>query len=137
MGEPPKLQWQALANFVNAKLAERGWSAAHLARESGIGTNTISRMRDAKPQQIQLQTFVALAGTLEVDLWRILEIAGYQIEQPSAPAEADLQFAQSLARQIDSFPELRPIVHRLFDLDEADRRAVLAFLTLLRQQRER
>jgi len=138
MAVPPQgdLQWQALANFISAKLAEKGWSDSRLAKESGVGGATVSRLLKARPQQIQLQTFVALAGALEVELWRLLEVAGYPIEQPSPPAETDLRFAQQLARQLDSFPELRPIVRLLFDLDEADRRAVTAFLNALATLRD-
>jgi transcriptional regulator with XRE-family HTH domain len=137
MGIPEgPLKWAALANFVNRCLEQKGWDDVDLVRESGISAPTVWRILKAKPHRIKLQTFVVLAQALDVELWEILEVAGYPIEKPSPPAEADLRFAERLARQLDAFPELRPIVTWLFELPDADRRAVIAFLTTLREWRD-
>lgn len=131
MSAPPKLN-MGLANFIRKRMNEIQIKQKDLSDKFGIQKSTASRWLNGNiGDPPELPTFVAFSEALQTPLWRLLEQAGYKIEQPTDPEASDRQ----LARQIEATAELRPIVQWLFDLDLADRVAVMTFVEVLQRRR--
>lgn len=112
-----------LSQFLYDELQRRGVSLSDFALQSGIPKQTLSNIINNPSSKPELATFVRIADGLNMPLWKILEIAGYRI---FAPGEEEDSIR--LARTVDSFPWLKPILERLLALNPQDRAAVLAFL---------
>lgn len=122
-----------LANYLRDELNRRGWSATQLAARARLPKQTISNILNKPEMTPELPTYVALAEALGVSLAFLLERAGYTIEKMDDPEESN----RRLARQIDAFPWLQPILGWLLDLDPEDRAGVEAYLESVRRQRGR
>jgi transcriptional regulator with XRE-family HTH domain len=120
-----------LSNYLNDQLKERGWEQKDLVARSGLPKATVSRVLGDKVETPDLPTFVSLAEALGVSLAFLLERAGYTVERLNDPEESTRQ----IARQIEAFPWLQPILQWLLDLDPEDRAGVVAYFEALRRQR--
>lgn len=120
-----------LTNYLSDELKRRGWNPTQLANKSGLPKQTISNVLNKPDAVPELPTYVALAEALGVSLAYLLERAGYMVERLEDPEES----TRRLARQIDAFPWLQPILQWLLDLDPEDRAGVIAYLESVRRQR--
>ncbi len=120
------------ANFIRKRMKDVPVSQQELTTKFGIPSGTVSRwMNGNLGDNPTLQIFVAFSEALQTPLWKLLEQAGYRIEEPTDPEVAE----RELARQIEATPELLPIVHWLLDLDLSDRAAVMTFVEILQRRR--
>jgi transcriptional regulator with XRE-family HTH domain len=128
----PAQESHRFRNYVLKRMKDNGFQTqSDLAAKVGLNAPTLNRLITGKVKDPELPTFVLLAEALGDPLWRILEEAGYKVEQPTDPEASE----RELARQIEATPELRPIVEWLFDLDLADRVAVMTFVEILQRRR--
>ena len=120
-----------LGNFLRDELERRGWTQSRLAARAHLSKQTLSNIINDPSIAPDLPTLVSLADGLNMSLARLLERAGYAVERTDDPEESIHQ----LARQIDAFPWLQPILTWLIELDLEDRAGVIAYLKTVRQQR--
>lgn len=131
MAAPTNLNHK-FANFVRKRMKEVQVEQKELTVKFGIPGGTASRwLKGNLGDPPSLPVFVMFSEALQTPLWQLLEQAGYKIEQPTDPEASE----REMARQIETTPELRPIVQWLFDLDLADRAAVMAFVEILQRRR--
>lgn len=120
-----------LSNYLQEQLAERGWEQKDLVARSGLPKATVSRVLSGQVETPDLQTFVGLAEALGISLARLLERSGFVVERLDSPEESTAR----IARQIEDFPWLQPVLQWLLDLDPEDRAGVTAYLKSIRHQR--
>lgn len=128
-----RIMGSELGNYLRDEISRRGWTQTRLASEAGLPKQTLSNVINDPANTPDLPTLVALAGALNVSLSYLLERAGYTVQRTEDPEESTRQ----LARQIEAFPWLQPILTWLVELDLEDRAGVIAYLESLRQQRGR
>jgi transcriptional regulator with XRE-family HTH domain len=122
-----------LSNYLRDEMARRGWSLTQLANKAGLPKQTVSNVINNPDANPELPTFVGLSEALGISLAFLLERAGYTVKRLEDPEESTGQ----IARQIEAFPWLQPILQWLLDLDPEDRAGVAAYLEALRRQRGR
>lgn len=122
-----------LSNYLQDELRRRGWSLTQLANKAGLPKQTVSNVINNPEANPELPTYVGLSEALGVSLAFLLERAGYAVERLDDPEESTRQ----IARQIEAFPWLQPILQWLLDLDPEDRAGVVAYFEALRRQRGR
>lgn len=122
-----------LANYLRDELKRREWTATQLAQKAGLPKQTISNILNRPDVKTELPTYVALSDALGVSLAYLLERAGYVVESLEDPDEATYR----IARQIEAFPWLQPIVRWLLELDPEDRAGVVAYLESVQKHRGR
>jgi len=126
-----RIMGSELGNFLRDEIKRRGWTQTRLAARSHLPKQTISNIITDPSNTPDLPSLVAIADALEISLARLLERAGYTVDRTDDPEESTRQ----LARQIEAFPWLQPILMWLIELDLEDRAGVIAYLKSVRQQR--
>lgn len=119
-----------LADFLGQKLKESSYRELEgVTRVSrGALENIINRDNTELPK---LETLEKIAVAYHLPLWRIVEMAGADLD---LPGDADM-LARQLTGLAANLPEIDPIVEHLLSLHPDDLRGVVAYLEAVRRQR--
>lgn len=121
----------ALTTFIRDELARQNMSQQDLAERSGIPDATLSRILTGQVDEPKGSQISRIAKALGVPFWQLMQIAGYTTATPDDPDEEQ----QRIATIIAADPGLQPVMDQVSRLNANDRLAVLAYIELLRQQR--
>lgn len=94
----PRAPARRLWERVERAMLHRGWNKSDLARESGLGRNTIDGLY--KGRRPSVRTVKTLAELFGLDLDEAYELAGLGSagEEPGTPVEEDRELDELLAR---------------------------------------
>lgn len=120
-----------LAIFLDKSLKEHNWSYRDFEELANISRSTISAIINGK--KADLDILVKISKALNVPLWRIMELAGYDL---GVGQTADI-INQRIVSLIAAVPELGPLLDELAAGDRGDIVAVLAYLESQRSVRQR
>jgi transcriptional regulator with XRE-family HTH domain len=107
------------AGYLRAEIRQRGWSERELARRAGISISTLHNLLNDERAVPTLDTLRRIATALSVQLGRLVELLGYDIDGP-----------RRRARIIDALTEDDYAILESLSSDEL--RDVLAFVRRLR-----
>ena len=92
------LSKQDIAGWIRQQLAKRDWTAADLARRTGVGTGRISEWMSGH-RRPNPASCIVLADAFDVDLDDVLAVAGHRVPaQAVDPADPYHQISSLLRR---------------------------------------
>jgi len=117
-------------NFIEAK----GWTYEEAESHTGVSRSTWNRvaLSDESPLPLRLTTVFDLAKVLDLPRWKVLEMAGYNLELE--PTDHDL--AVAIAQELERKPWIAPVWNILLTAKMSDQRMFLAYLRSLYQADE-
>lgn len=121
-----------LINFLERQKKELGGLRA-LARKTGVSHNALSNLMTSETAIPELETLVRISQAFGMPLWRIIDLAGFDLGLPRSPSDQ----AQRLAGLVEQLPEFQPIVSYLLSLQPDDLEGVLTYLESLNRRRGR
>lgn len=112
-----------LTDYIESLLAS-GWSYRDFERKSSgaLKRGAIESLLAGK--KTRMETFALLAETLELPLWRIVQMAGYNLQLGKSIDEK----SKRLVEMAKIHPGIELILDRLLQLDPQNIAAVLALL---------
>jgi len=126
-------QPSTLAALLARQMRERGWSLRDAEREIGISKTAVRNILE-KPNVVpELETLSKIASALDLPLWRVIEVAGFDLDLSRAPLEK----AQLLASLVATVPELDSQLHRLDQWSREDLQGLLAYIEVVEKRRGR
>ncbi len=120
----------ALATYLQQERERRSWTIIEFAQRAEMPDTTLTRILNDEVAEVKASQIAHLAKALEMQFWRLMQIAGFTTETPGDPDEETARIAALLAAD----PSLKPVLTRVAQLSPANRRAVLAYTELLIQQ---
>ncbi|WP_083469920.1 helix-turn-helix domain-containing protein [Herpetosiphon geysericola] len=121
-----------LSVFVDQQLKQRNWSLRFAEEETGISKTALSNLIN-DVQKPDLETLVKVSRSFSIPLWRVVEMAGYDLGfQTTSPS-----IAERIASLIEAVPEFQEGLERLMKATPDDIEGMLAFLEGQRLVRER
>jgi transcriptional regulator with XRE-family HTH domain len=70
-----------LAEYLQREMTQRGWSQREAAQRSHISKSTLTDLLNNPQKTPELKTLKALAQGFEVPMRRLIELAGFKIEE--------------------------------------------------------
>lgn len=120
-----------LGEYIDQALARKKWRVREAERHTGVSRNTYARLATEPDFRPDMETMIKLARAFDEPLWRILEMAGYDMGMGTATHDQMLRLGSLLARQ----PWLRRAVDHLERIDEGQMEALLVYLETLERLR--
>src|SRR5579859_5746316 len=112
-----------LTEHIRGVLDRNKWSLREGAEQLGMNKGTLESI--LKPNTTpRLETLQELARALRLPLWRVVQMAGVNLDLPMSADERAARLA-SLAKEM---PQYQKIVDHLLDLDPADTDGILMHL---------
>ncbi|ABX04043.1 hypothetical protein Haur_1398 [Herpetosiphon aurantiacus DSM 785] len=103
-----------------------------LSIKSGVSYTGLKNLRDNPDVTPDLETLVKFAKTFKLPFWRIIEMAGFDLEF----SETSTIQAQRLISVMDAMPEYQSVVEHLLELDSYEVNSVLIYLETLKNHRK-
>lgn len=115
---------EQLASFLKAYMTEHGLKLRDMELRSGVSRTVINSLITGKEHEPRLTTLAGIARAVELPLWRIIALAGVELELPDATTSAAAQLAALAARS----PTFERLLERLLLAHEAQLQAVVNYL---------
>jgi transcriptional regulator with XRE-family HTH domain len=113
-----------LADYLADKVHQG--SLRSVAEETGLSHNAINRIAQRKLKQLpELETLRAISAAYNLPLWKVIEMAGVDLELPATPHDEAAQLVSLLERM----PTLRAIVKKIAGLSATRIKPILDMLT--------
>ena len=112
-----------LSEFLKRELAAAG-SMSSLAVKTGVAYTALQAIIDETTAAPKLETMVKFSQTFKLPLWRIVEMAGFDLGLEHSNATQ----AQRLASLLNQMPEFRPVVDELLEMNPDDFEGMLRHL---------
>lgn len=113
-----------LADYLADKVHQG--SLRSVAEETGLSHNAINRIAQRKLKQLpELETLRAISSAYNLPLWKVIEMAGVDLELPATPHDEAVQLVLLLERM----PNLRAIVKKIAGLSATRIKPILDMLT--------
>ena len=126
--ERMQIRMPDLADFLADKVRQSSYRAvaAHTGVSRGALENLVRRLNTEPPE---LPTLEKISKSYNLPLWKVMELAGYDLGLPN---DANAIIARFVALA-DRYPNLRPLLNDLIDLPDDRQRQALAYMqTLIR-----
>ncbi|NJL32526.1 MAG: XRE family transcriptional regulator [Chloroflexaceae bacterium] len=122
-----------LADFIQQEMQQRGWSHRDAVREIEMSSGALTKILKRETKQPELDTLEHIAQALQAPLWRVIEMAGFDLQLPATPS--------SLSRRLQSLLEREPayqhLAEHLLNLHPDDLNGILTYLEAQELQRKR
>lgn len=109
-----------IAGWIYRQLRRRGWKAADLVRESGIGSGRISEWMNGRGVPSP-DNCIRLAETFNVDPDDVLALAGHRIPHEPFPPDDEISEIEHMMRRMrktgDRVATIRAIVQMYLETD--------------------
>lgn len=122
-----------LAEYLEGWLRDKKWTLRRAEEQTGVARETLSRIIRGDERAIRLDTLQQIAEGFAVPLWRVIELAGYDIGMAPSPT----LHAARLATLSQAMPQLAPLIDRLLEANPDDLEAILVYLEALQLRRTR
>lgn len=103
-----------------------------LARKVDVSHTAIKNVIENNDAIPELETLVKFARAFKLPLWRVVEMAGFDLELN----QGSVSQAQRLASLMEVMPQYRPVVDYLLRLNPDDIEGMLMYLEVLERQRQ-
>lgn len=121
----------ALAQYLQAQIAQRGWDQKRLAHEAKVAQSTISNIFNNPSYGGPTRGVVGrIADALGVQQRTLLELAGYSIEESVTPEAR----ASRIARMLVAMPRAQNIMGKLVQLPAEEQDVVLSLIEELHRR---
>jgi transcriptional regulator with XRE-family HTH domain len=122
-----------LAEYLQAQLRQRNWTLRIAEEQTQMSRETLSRIMRGDERAPRLDTLQQVAEGFDLPLWRVIELAGYDIGIQSSPATQAARL-EVISR---AMPHLAPLLDRLLEASPDDLDAILVYLEALQMRRAR
>jgi len=112
-----------LSSFVDQQLKQRNWTLRVAEEEIGVSKTALSNLIN-DVQKPDLETLVKVSKAFSLPLWRIVEMAGYDLGFNASTKST----AERIASLIEAVPEFREGLERLLSASPDDIEGMLAYL---------
>ena len=119
-----------LATFLREEMDRQSVNQVELARRTGIPDATLGRILNDQVGEVKGSQLNQIAVALGIPFWKVWNRAAITDELPLDPSEE----AQQVASILEDDPELAKTMKDLIRFGPKNRKAVLAYMALLRQQ---
>lgn len=120
----------ALATYLQHERERRNWTVLEFAQRAALPDTTLTRILNDEVAEVKASQIAHLAKALDMEFWKLMQIAGFTTETPGDPDEE----AARIATLITADPDLKATLERASKLSPANRQAVLAYIELLQRQ---
>ena len=120
----------ALAVYLREEMARQNKTQQDLEEATGIPDSTLSRILNGEVAEPRASQIAKIAMALGIEFWVLMRKAGIGNGPPASPTEE----AQQVAAIVAGDPGLTEVLHKVANLTEHNRRAILAYIALLQQQ---
>lgn len=122
-----------LALWLTQQMERNGWGLRATERETGVSKTAIRNILDNRAMTPELETLKRLSLAFHTPLWRLVEMAGFDLGLPQSEDER----ARRLLALFKNNPSYRPIVDHMLALDPNDIDGILVYLEGLEARRNR
>jgi len=120
-------QLSELADRLERYKREHNMSWRELEDLAGVGKTTLHDLKNPDPKRRpRISTFVGVAKLLELPLWQVLKMAGYD----TGLTETTEDQARQLVSLAEHQEDVRQLLALLLKADPKDRQAVLNYLNV-------
>lgn len=120
----------ALAVFLREEMSRQNKTQQDLEDATGIPDSTLSRILNGEVSEPRASQIAKIGKALGIEFWVLMRKAGIGNGPPASPTEE----AQQIAALVAGDPGLADILRQVSSLNSHNRRAMLAYIALLRQQ---
>jgi transcriptional regulator with XRE-family HTH domain len=120
----------ALAVYLREEMGRQNMTQQDLEQATGIPDSTLSRILNGEVSEPRASQIAKIGKALGVEFWILMRKAGIGNGPPSSPTEE----AQQIAAIVAGDPGLGDVLRRVSTLNEHNRQAIIAYITLLQQQ---
>lgn len=112
-----------LSATLKQQMDSRGWNLSNLEQKSGVSRTALRNIIEngATPE---LATLVKLGATLDIPLWRMVELCDIDLELGQSADER----ARRIAVLLRTMPQYGEVIDRLAQIDPRSLDSLLAFL---------
>lgn len=127
-----RLGMSDLSDYLKRQMEQRGWKLLDAQRELGVSKTAIDNILKNKDVVPKLETIEKFAEAFKLPVWRVLEMAGYDLQLPHSSSS----LAQRVAALVDKNPSLLPVLEKLATYDLKDAVAVLTYMETMERIRD-
>jgi transcriptional regulator with XRE-family HTH domain len=120
-----------LAALLRKRMKDEGWTWREFEAFTGLSKSALANIIDNPDVTPGLETLTKLARAFKMPLWRVVEMAGFDLEL----SHGDLSQTQRLASLMQSMPQYRPVVDYLVGVEPDDLEGILVYLETLQRRR--
>ena len=120
----------ALAVFLREEMGRQDITQQQLEEATGIPDSTLSRILNGEVSEPRASQIAKIGKALKIDFWILMRKAGIGNGPPSTPEEEAQEIAALVARD----PNMADILRHFSNLNEPNRKAILAIARTLQQQ---
>ena len=120
-----------LATYLKNQMRDNNWTWRVAEEVTGVSKSALANIIENPDVIPGLETLAKLARALKLPLWRVVEMAGFDLELN----HGDLSQAQRLAGLMDAMPQYRPVVDYLVQIQDSDDiEGILVYLETLQRR---
>ena len=120
----------ALAVYLREEMARQNKTQQDLEAATSIPDSTLSRILNGEVAEPKASQIAKIARALGIEFWVLMRKAGIVNGPPQSPTEE----AQQIAALVAGDPGLADVLRQVAGLNQHNRQAILAYITLLQQQ---
>jgi transcriptional regulator with XRE-family HTH domain len=120
-----------LSIYLKKQIRDRDWTWRVAEETTGVSKSALANIIDNPDVTPSLETLVKLSRAFKLPLWRVVEMAGFDLEL----SRGDTPQAQRLASLMEAMPQYRPVVEYLMQIDSDDLEGMLVYLETLQRRR--
>lgn len=122
-----------LPEYLRHYIDAQGWSLRDAEAQLGVSRAALSNILTNAEVTPRLDTLEQLATALNLPLWKMIELAGFDLDLTTTPEDKAARLLSLARRQ----PAYQPIVDHLLDLHPDDLEGVLVYLEAAELRRKR
>lgn len=123
----------SLPGYLKHYIDSQGWSLRDAEAKLGVSRAALSNILNHEDVVPRLDTLEQLASALHLPLWRLIELAGFDLDLSASPEDQAARLL-ALARKQSAY---QPVVQHLLDLHPDDLEGVLVYLEAAELRRKR
>lgn len=131
----PLTDWVAMTTLSDElkRRADAAGSVRALSMQTEVSYTGLKNLIDNPDATPELETLVKFSRAFNLPLWRIVEMAGFDLGLGNGPATQ----AQRLTSLIEAMPQYRPVIDHLVGISPDDLEGLLVYLETLERRRGR
>lgn len=115
-----------LAHFLSSFMRAEGLTLRDMESRTGVSKSLLNNLINGKVVEPRLSTLVGIARAVDLPLWRVIDLAGFDLGLPTSPEAV----AEVRARSAATVPHQRwcRLLERLAGLDPDELDALLSLM---------
>ena len=129
---PKGVDMSELATYLKNQMRDNNWTWRVAEEVTGVSKSELANIIENPDVIPGLETLAKLARAFKLPLWRVVEMAGFDLEL----SHGDLSQAQCLVGLMDAMPQYRSVVDHLARIQDSDDiEGILVYLETLQRRR--